>query len=108
MAVSSSVLKEFILKVFSEEPGSAGDRSLYLDGLSSTALTALNSGKTLSASSGNGMSASYEVFFGHRPDKIIEMIDQARTPCAEGSVSDALALVKTVRRFGSNFNAINK
>lgn len=108
MAVSSPVLREFIRKVYRAATLAGETNDEYLDGLSDAALTALQSGKTLSASSGNGTSAAYQVFYGFDPANILEMVDQARTPCEEDTATLAIATIKQINRLSSSFSIMQK
>ncbi len=108
MAVSSSVIREFIRKVYRAAAVANQTNSEYLDGLADAALAAMNSGKGISSSSGNGISVSYEFFYGWRPEDLLDTISRARTPCGEATVDLALALVESIRHVSTDFQRICK
>jgi hypothetical protein len=108
MPVSSPVLKEFIRKVYRAAALAGQTNDEYLDGLADTAITALASGKTISASSGNGQSVSYEVFYGSKPESLLELINKSRTASEEATVALAVATVTPIYRVGNDFGTLSK
>ena len=76
-AVSNTVLREFIRKVYREGADEAG-RITYLDGLSDIALSAQSDGKVLMSTSGHGAFQQYRVFSDWSPASVLFCIDRTR------------------------------
>lgn len=108
MSVPTSVFKEFIRKVYRAAQAASVDRDVYLDGLADVALATWESGKTLSSSSTNGTTASYELFYGWNPESLLENIARARDYVSYATVTLALAEIKAIRHVSSKFTTIKK
>jgi hypothetical protein len=108
MAVETAILREFLRKVYRTCDEQDLQRSDYLDGLADVAIDALNKGKSISSSSGNGTSVSYELFYGWNPDKLLQIIDRSRDNIAAATITLALADVTAIRHVSTNFNNIHK
>lgn len=107
METTTQVRKEFLRKVYRASAGSESARKAYIDGLADSAITLLNSGKTLSGASGGGFNSSYSVFSGWDPSKILELCDWARSYVSESTADLAVASVSPgVVRFRSNFTQL--
>lgn len=108
MSVPTTVLREFVRKVYRVTAESEQGRDEFLDGLADTALAAWEKGKTLKDSSGNGESISYEIFFGWTPETIINMISRTRDYISNDTLADALSSIKPVRHVSTDFTRISK
>tara|TARA_R110000772_G_scaffold83288_2_gene176112 strand:+ start:5747 stop:6073 length:327 start_codon:yes stop_codon:yes gene_type:complete len=108
MAFTSSVLNEFVRRIYRISDEQDIKRSDYLDNLADAALDAVSSGKSISSSSGQGLSVAYERFYGWNPGELLELIGASRAVIDEVTVDLALAEISPVRHISSNFNSIQK
>ena len=108
MAVSSAALKEFVRKVYRQAQVNVVTRDVYLDGLADVVLVALSTGRSISSSSGNGTSVSYELFAGWQPDHLLEVIAEARDHISLATAVLAIAEIKTVRAVSGNYEKLYK
>jgi hypothetical protein len=108
MAVPSSVLKEFVRKVYRASDEQDIPRDEYLDGLADVALEAMQKGKSISSSSGNGTTVNYELFYGWQPTSLLEVIAAARENIGLATAALAVAEIKPVRHYSTDFAGIYK
>lgn len=97
----------FCRHLFLDNPESADARHAYLDGLYAQIREALTSGKTLTATSAAGASATFMVFQTFTPTEVADLIDEAHTWADADTLEDALALIPSaVRHFASDFSGL--
>lgn len=108
MPVSTAVLREFVRKVYRDGGDTAETRTTYLDGLADAAMTALQTGRGLVSSSGNGVTAGYEYFKDWAPQTILELINEARSLVSAADADTAVASLASVRHFSTDFRGIVK
>lgn len=97
----------FCRHLFRDNPDSADARHAYLDTLYAQVREALTSGKTLTATSAAGASATFMVFQSFTPAEVAELIDEAHTWADQATLVDALVLIgPNVRAFRNDFSTV--
>lgn len=92
MALLASQKRNFLRQVYLNGADESA-RTAYLNGLLAKANAALTTGKTLTASSGAGVSVQFTPIIGYQPSEIQELVDWAFDNIAEDTIELALALV---------------
>lgn len=92
MALLASQKRNFLRQVYLNGADEAA-RTAYLNGLLAKANAALTTGKTLTASSGAGVSVQFTPIMGYQPGEIQDLVDWAFDNISEATIDLALALV---------------
>lgn len=86
-----AIRREFLRRVYRAAADGGLTRDSYLDGLYDAVQEAISQGKELIASSGGGVSASYQVFSGWNVISLIRLIDWARDRIGPDVLADSLS-----------------
>jgi gamma-glutamyl-gamma-aminobutyrate hydrolase PuuD len=108
MSISTPALKEYVRKVYRYCDDNEITRDDYLDQLADLAIAAMEDGKIISGSSGNGTTINYEMFYGWTPTRMLEVINCVRDNTSLDTVDLALAEIIPIRHVSNDFARMSK
>lgn len=90
MLVTQSQRRNFLRLVYTGR-ATQDARAAYLNDLNVQASASLASGKSLTGSSGSGVTVQYELIAGHKPEIIAALVDWAFEHISASTIEEALA-----------------